>query len=146
MYSMKKLISLAVVLFAALHVFAQAPQKVLDVFNSKYPGASEVKWGNKLTRYTAWFTFKGERMKANFNDDGVWKDTEYEMSYDALPEAVKQGFKKTQWADWKVEKGVRIDASGREQQYRLEVKTNEVNQKNLFFNNKGEFIREARTL
>jgi hypothetical protein len=144
---MKKLITLMVVLFSSLQMFAQgAPQKVVDAFNAKYPNASEVKWSNKLTRFTAWFTFNGERLKANFNDDGAWKNTEFEMSYDALPAAIKDGLKKTQYADWKVEKAARVDGEGRSRMYRVEVQRSTADQKNLFFDEKGAFIREGRTL
>ena len=95
---MKKLSLLVVlVLTATLQSFAQdAPTKVKDAFNKKFPNAKSVHWDKEnATEWEAEFKMDGKEYSANFGTDGTWKETEYEISEKELPTVVKNTLSKT---------------------------------------------------
>lgn len=95
---MKKLSLLVMlVLTATLQSFAQdAPSKVKDAFNKKFPQAKSVHWDKEnATEWEAEFKMNGENYSANFGTDGSWKETEYEISETELPKAVKNTLNNT---------------------------------------------------
>jgi len=95
---MKKLSLLVMlVLTATLQSFAQdAPTKVKDAFNKKFPEAKSVHWDKEnATEWEAEFKMNGKNYSANFGTDGSWKETEYEISETELPKAVKNTLNST---------------------------------------------------
>ena len=65
------------------------PPAVTKAFNSKYPGASDVKWGKESAKeYEAEFKLNGTNVSANFGSDGAWVETETVMKVTDLPPAV----------------------------------------------------------
>ena len=94
---MKKLSFLVMlVLTATLQSFAQdAPTKVKDAFNKKFPQAKSVHWDKEnATEWEAEFKMEGKEYSANFGTDGTWKETEYEISEKELPTSVKNTLSK----------------------------------------------------
>src|ERR1700704_515308 len=86
-------------LLVALGVFAiittacsqkiNVPSAVTKAFNSKYPGATNVKWGKESAKeYEAEFKLNGNSVSANFGTDGAWVETETVIKTAALPAAV----------------------------------------------------------
>jgi hypothetical protein len=122
------------------------PAQLTESFKSKYPNATDVSWSKRLTRYTIKFKMADKEYVSNFNDDGTWKDTYTVIEFNALPAAVKNGFTKGEFSDWEVQEIRKIDANGRDRTYRIEVKKNTLNQKNLFYNEKGDLIHDGLTL
>jgi hypothetical protein len=67
-----------------------APAPVKSAFSQKFPGATRVKWGRENDReWEAEFQMSGKNYSANFSNEGTWMETEYEVSIEELPSAVK---------------------------------------------------------
>ena len=93
---MKKIIFVAMVLVCAYATsFAQSktPTAVTTAFNQKFPNATKVKWDKENAHeYEASFEWKGEKLSANFSDNGEWLETESPISFNLLPEKVQSAF------------------------------------------------------
>ena len=65
------------------------PAAVSNAFNSRYPGATNVKWGKESAKeFEAEFKFNGDNVSANFGTDGTWVETETMIKVADLPAAV----------------------------------------------------------
>lgn len=66
------------------------PAKVKSAFSEKFPNASKVKWDMEDEKeWEAEFKMDGKEDSANFNLDGLWLETEYEIEISQIPSAVK---------------------------------------------------------
>jgi hypothetical protein len=64
-------------------------EKLVTVFNQKFPGATLVEWGSEnANEWEAEFSINGKKMSACFDTLAVWIDTETEISEKDLPAAV----------------------------------------------------------
>lgn len=94
----KSIIIAVVILFTTLTVFSKGvkpPQAVLTSFQQKFPSAQHVKWEKEnATEYEANFKLNNEEYSTNFKEDGTWLETEIEVAYSSLPEAVRKAFEK----------------------------------------------------
>ena len=120
------------------------PSEVTEAFKAKFPGADKVEWKDKITYFEAQFTADGNEMTADFLSDGTWKETDKSITYDALPDAVKDGFKKSKYADWTPGSVTLIEKSDGTKQYKVYAEKDSVVQKKfLFFSTSGRLEREA---
>ena len=122
------------------------PAEVTEAFKAKYPDAQKVEWKAEISDFEATFTLNGFEMTAEFSSKGKWKETNKKMNFDAVPNAVKDGFKKSKYADWAITSVVEIDKNSESLQYRIEVKKSAVQKKYLFFNTNGKLVRDAVTI
>jgi hypothetical protein len=141
-------ITLSFFLYSA-STFAQGdevPQAVKETFTHQYPNAVNVNYQDNP--FTVWvdFTVDGELMKASYTRKGVWKGSEKEWAYKKLPEAVKDGFKKSRYADREVEETKIVYRPGGIARYRLKAKKNDLQKKFLYFNEKGQLVDDSITL
>jgi hypothetical protein len=150
---MKRILPLILVVLALSSTVISAdaqirkiPAAVTDAFKEKYPAASGVEWRDKLSVFTAVFTEDGINHEARFNSKGQWLNTENLVDEDVLPAPVKDGFEKSKYADWNIEKVHRIELPGDEIQYRLLVGKTDLQKKNLVYNEKGRLIKDKITL
>jgi hypothetical protein len=130
-------------------VFAQVrdiPDAVKETFSSQYPGAENVTYEDNLVSVQVHFQVNGEKMVAAYNNKGRWKDTEKNWSFDQLPEAVKDGFQKSKYADWKVLDVKMIYRPGGSDRYRIKVEKNDIQKKNVFFNKAGRLVEDSITV
>ncbi len=66
------------------------PAKVKSSFTQKFPEAKRVKWDKENdNEWEAEFKMKGKEYSANFDNNGNWKETEYEIKKYQIPEAVQ---------------------------------------------------------
>ena len=72
------------------------PTELQNAFASKYPNAANVKWETKCGYYVADF-YDGYEASAWFTQDGKWQMTETDIPYNALPQAVKTSFEKSEF-------------------------------------------------
>jgi hypothetical protein len=71
------------------------PAAVKQAFASKYPNATNVKWGKESAKeYEAEFKLNGTNVSANFALDGSWVETETVIKIADLPGAVTAAVKK----------------------------------------------------
>ena len=73
---------------------AQTPPKsVTDNYNSKFPGATKVKWDQEEeNEWEAEFKMNNNEMSASFDNNGKWLETEKELKKSELPKAVLNAF------------------------------------------------------
>ncbi len=122
------------------------PAEVTDHFNQKYPGATSVEWKDRLTGFSAAFVWDGLGYIGNFGNKGDWESTEHEIENDDLPEAVDDGFQKSRYADWDINRIVYIELPDDEVNYRIEVGKGDIKKRNLYFSEKGRLLRDKLTL
>jgi len=146
---MKKIILLLVLLvsFGAVKSFAQirkVPAEVTDAFKAKYPDAQNVEWKDKVTFFEASFKSNNAEMTADFSSKGEWQETEKKMDFDALPDAVKDGFKKSKYSDWTPGSATKIEKKDKDVQYKVYAeKSSLVQKKFLYFNEQGQLERDT---
>ena len=146
---MKRIVFAFAIIFAGSLLHAQVrdiPQAVKDVFTHQYPGATDIEYKDQLVKVDVHFTLDGDKIIATYSNKGAWKGSEKEWSFDKLPDAVKDGFTKSKYADWDKEETTMLYIPGGTEQYRIKVKKNDVQKKYLFFNTKGRLLRESITI
>ena len=135
--------------FSIVPCFAQIrkiPSEVTEALKQKYPDAEKVSWKDKLSVFAASFEVNNEKYEARFTDKGEWKSTEKEINETDLPGDVKDGFEKSKYADWELKNTFLIELPGNETQYRIQVAKNDIQKKNLLFNNDGQLLKDNITL
>lgn len=66
-----------------------APEKILTVFDQRFPGATQVEWGSEAANeWEAEFTMGGNKISACFDSSAVWTCTETVIAEKDLPAAV----------------------------------------------------------
>ena len=126
--------------------FDEVPQAVKETFTHQYPEAANVSYQDNPFSVWVDFTVNGELMKANYNRKGVWKGSEKTWAFKKLPEAVRDGFSKSKYADREVEETKIIYRPGGTERYRIKARKNDLQKKYLFFNEKGQLVDDAITL
>lgn len=117
---------LAASLFISVTASAQTPKdlpaKVKTSFDQKFPGTQKVKWSKEnSTEWEAEFKMSGKEYSANYNNDGTWMETEYEISVNEIPIAVSKTLGK-EFPGYKlVESEISETAKGK--LYEFEIKT-----------------------
>jgi hypothetical protein len=122
------------------------PSEVTESFREKYPAATNVEWRDKLSSFSAVFESDEVHYEARFNSKGEWQFTENEIEESDLPEAVKDGYDKSKYADWEIGKIHKIELSDGSFQYRIESVKNDIRRKNLYFNSEGRLIKDRITI
>lgn len=151
---MKKIIRFLPLLIVALvltnTVAAQIrkiPSEVTEAFKSKYPEATNVEWRDKLTNFVAVFQQEGIQYEARFNKKGEWKDTEWSIDTDELPEEVNEGYNKSKYAeDWKIESAYKIELPNGKVNYRVLARKSDLQKKNILFSSEGRLLKDNATL
>ncbi|NML20682.1 hypothetical protein HHL16_07340 [Pseudoflavitalea sp. G-6-1-2] len=150
---MKK--SIALFLTAALLIVAQntlfaqlrkVPAAVTEAFKKKYPKAENVEWKDKVTVFVAEFQEGKTEYEARFTNKGEWKSTENEIGVNDIPSTVKDGLRKSKYAEWEVESAHKIILPEDKIQYRVRIKKSDLQVKNLSFNEDGQLLKDNITL
>lgn len=126
--------------------FRKIPAVVTDAFKAKYSNASAVEWKDKLTAFEASFKTGEKDMKASFSSKGEWLKTETKHTFNTLPNDVKDGFKKSKYAELTVADATQIDDKEKGVLYKVVVKKNEYNKRNLVFSKTGQLVSDNGTL
>ena len=146
---MKKLfviISLLPISFISNAQGDKVPEIVKETFQNQYPKADVQEYEDLLVKVVVKFTIDSSDMKATYSNKGVWKGTDKEISYSSVPVEVKDGFKKSKYADWDLRESTQLYLPGGSTQYRLRVKKNDLQLKYLFFNTSGRLLRTSITI
>ncbi|MHA4809043.1 PepSY-like domain-containing protein [Flavitalea flava] len=150
---MKKYLSIIVsmaFIIAAIPVSAQLrkiPAPVTTAFEAKYPGATQVEWKDQLTDFKATFTSSDNtKCEAKFSSKGVWKKTEQQITEPSLPSAVRNGFAKSKYSEWKVKDTYILHSSDKAVQYHIVVAKSDIDKKHLLFNSHGKMLKDNFTL
>lgn len=137
---------LLLVMLSAKSQFRKIPGDVTDSFKVKYENASGVSWKDRLSSFQADFTMGDKEMKALFTSKGEWIKSETTNTYNSLSPDVKDGFKKSKYADLDVLEVTQIDDKDDQIQYRIVVKKNDFNKRSLIFSKVGQLISDNASL
>ena len=154
---MKKIIVVLVVAMTFQYMMAQAagpvvvPQAVSQAFTARFPDGQLKKWETRKEGFVAVFREHGKTWFAYYTADGSWKGTETPIKWTKnLPQAVRAGWLKSDYASWYVQdiKSIRTPEG---LLYALHVDNSSVLDSEhkdafreeyvIFFNEKGEIVR-----
>lgn len=113
---------------------------VTRAFEQKYPEANRVEWKSKETYKVVEFYEEGVEKEAWFDKDGNWYMTESDIPFEALPVAVKQAFKASDYAQWKVDDVDKLERSGMENVYVIEVEQGK-QEYDLYYAEEGSLLK-----
>lgn len=125
--------------------FRKIPAEVTDSFKAKYPQAVHVAWKDKMGSFQAEFKEGDQRLKANFSSKGEWLKTEKQYSFDYLPADVKDGFKKSKYAGWKIKEVVETQDVEDGLAYRVTVRKGDLAKRYLRFAPGGQLLNDSLT-
>ncbi|WP_291101450.1 MULTISPECIES: PepSY-like domain-containing protein [unclassified Flavobacterium] len=139
---MKKVIMILAIVLIYSCSFAKTPPKaVTDAFAKKFPTATKVSWGVEGPKeWEAEFTLEGEKISANFTQDGTWLETEKEIKSTSLPKAVLSAVK-LKYNDWKIVEADKTETAKHGTIYEVDLKKG-LKTKSLAFKEDGTSIKE----
>jgi len=124
----------------------EIPPVVMETFTSQYPGATQTRFIDQLVRIDVRFLMDSSQYLASYSNKGLWKGTERKMTLDSLSEDVRDGWQKSKYADWNLAELTELFLPGGTSQIRLRVDGTGIQKRYLFFNLKGQLIRDSFTL
>ncbi|THU33425.1 hypothetical protein FAM09_25070 [Niastella caeni] len=147
---MKKIIYYCLALCVAVTLYStghaqvrKVPAEVTEAFRSKYPMATNIEWRDRLSGFTASFDLNNAHYEAKFTNKGFWQNTENKIPEAELPDAVKDGFQKSKYAEeWTIKNVYKIAMKEEKTQYRVEIEKNDIQKKHLFFDPNGRLLRD----
>lgn len=90
---MKNIIFFTTIISLAGCMLTQTPDAVKKNFNKKYPNATDVSWGiDRNSFHEAHFKLDGIKYRADYMLNGNWVETETNVGWKDLPDAVKKAF------------------------------------------------------
>ena len=139
---MKKLVIILVIaLLGTAPIVGAQPKAVKDAFEKKFATATKVKWGKEAPKeWEAEFTLEGEKISANFAQDGTWLETERKIKAADLPKNVAAALK-TKYPDWKIVEADKTETSKHGTIYEADLK-NGGKKKSTAFKEDGTPVKE----
>jgi len=128
----------------SLNVTAQTsknvPKNVKTAFSQKFAKATDVKWGKEgKTEWEAEFKMDGKAYSANYDLKGEWLETEYAITVNEIPAAVKTAIDKD-YAGYKMkESEISETAKGKVYEFELVKGKNKVE---IAFDMNGKIIKK----
>lgn len=136
------LVALAILCASATGCAQKKVSNAVDsAFKTKFSNATNVSWDKENDHeYEAEFKINGVNYSANFSDTGKWLETEQVITYEELPQSVKQNFMASH-KDTKVKRVAKIDTSEGETRYEIEVKQL-LSSEELFYDANGKELQD----
>jgi hypothetical protein len=103
------------------------PNTVQSAFSKKFPGADNIKWERypeEKKEFLADFIFDNIHLKAYFDKNGNWIETEKEIKTRDIPERVMLSIR-TQYPHDKIIKAYEIEKDGKVMLYEIVLRTDE---------------------
>lgn len=125
--------------------------EVLKAFEQKFPDAVGVEWEKEGRYYVADFrstlpegqTGVKYELEAWFDSSANWRMTVKDVTYDMLPQVVKDGFTASNFGAWNVEDSDIVERNGKDTVYVLEVEQGH-QERYLYFNSNGKLTQERK--
>lgn len=137
----KVMMILAIVLIYSCSFAGTPPKAVSDAFMKKFNAATKVSWGKEGPKeWEAEFTLNGEKISANFNQDGIWLETEQEINAANLPAEVLSNVK-MKYAAWKIVEADKTETAKHGTIYEVDLKKG-LKSKSLAFKSDGTSVKE----
>jgi len=116
------------------------PVAVKTAFNTKFPGALNVKWGKENAKeYEAEFKLNNNAISANFLANGEWVETETSLSAADIPVTISNAIK-SKYPGATITKGEKLEKPGDKIFYEVFIKTNGKT-KEVELNADGSFVK-----
>lgn len=115
-------------------------EKVENTFKLMYPDATSAEWEKKGPYWTVDFREDGKEKEAWFDEDGNWYQTETDLAFIELPEAVKTSFQSGDYGDWRVEDVDMFEYKDADTFYVLEVEKGNQDY-DLYYSSDGTMIK-----
>lgn len=119
---------------------AKVPSAVRSAFDRMYPAATHVSWKGRNPYVLADFRDGADVCQAWYDAAGAWFMTKTEMTYGALPQAVRTAFEASDYASWEVDDVDRLQRNGLETVYVIEVESGPMDY-DLFYTEDGVLLR-----
>ena len=105
----------------------EVPAKVKTAFSERFPDAKKIKWDKEDdNEWEAEFKMKGKEYSANFNSDGTWTETEYEIEISEIPSLVKVSLDK-EFAGYDIEEvEAKLNPDGEFYEFELKNEDSEI--------------------
>lgn len=104
---------------------APSNSKVVETLMTMYPNAQDISWGRASGYWVAEFDNVGDNLQAEctawIDNDGKWYLTESDISFTALPAAVQDAYKVSDYAEWFVDDVDMIERYNSEVVYAIEA-------------------------
>ena len=139
-------VAILVASFAGKAQLRKIPAAVTDSFSLKFSNATAVEWKDKLSSFQAAFKDGKKEVKASFLGKGVWLRTETRLLFDDLPAEVKEGFKKSKYADTPVKDVAELEEKNKPTQYRITVMKGPLNKTSIVFSKTGQLVSDKNFL
>lgn len=122
----------------------QVPEAVQGAFTQKYGNTTRVEWDMEKQYVVAEFWKDNKEHDAWFTMEGSWLMTEidYGRQIAELPQAVQEGFSASQYAQWIIDDIDKIERTGYEDVYKIEVEQGK-QEMDLYFDAIGNLFKEV---
>jgi Putative beta-lactamase-inhibitor-like, PepSY-like len=122
------------------------PTVVTDSFSKMFPGATNVKWNDKIECIQAFFTKDDMKCEAKFDTSGKWISLEEQIKTDSLPKKVMASFRSSEFSHWDLVSSFVLNFPSHQVQYRLVVSKEGYPRKILSFSGAGILIKDNNSL
>lgn len=140
---MKKifLIIMSVTLICSYSNAGTPPAAVKKAFDKKFPTATKVSCGKEAAKeWEAEFTFEGNKISANFFEDGTWLETERQIKIANLPIAVGAAIK-SKYPGWTIAEADKTESLKHGTIYEADLKKGKI-KKGVAFKEDGTSVAE----
>ncbi|MGF7231056.1 PepSY-like domain-containing protein [Arachidicoccus sp.] len=123
------------------------PPVVKATIQQQFPNAKHIDYSDYLAYYQVTFTNNESPTTVIITNKGKIKATSIKMQYEDLPSTVKDGFKKSKYADWKVNDVAKYYQPSRPMQYEINASGESfISKKKLFFSTDGQLLSDKQVL
>lgn len=140
---MKKLILMivSIAVFSSCTLAMTPPDAVLKTFKKMFPTVAKVNWGKENAKeWEAEFTLNGNKISANYTFDGIWIETEQEITVKELPVPVYNEIQK-HYPGWKIIEVDKTETAKNGSIYEADIK-NGRDKKSVAFKEDGKIVIE----
>lgn len=118
----------------------QIDREIENAFREQYSGATRVAWDFRQGYYVADFWLNQVEAQAWYTPQAVWHMTETDVRYADLPQAVRDAFETSEYADWRIDDIDMLEHPDRETFYVIEVEQAKV-EYDLYFTADGVLVK-----
>jgi hypothetical protein len=122
------------------------PAKVTEAFKAQFITTEQLEWKDNLTNFEAIFSQGGVNKSAKYTKEGTWVETTSIIAFEGLSAGIKEGFEKSKYATWEVKTVSIIEQPNKVVMYKVFVKKDEIQKRNLFFNRNGQLLKDNITI
>lgn len=139
---MRKLILAMSLAFIFSSSFADTPPPAVQkAFEQKFPKATKVSWGKENAKeWEAEFTDNGNKLSANFTNDGTWVETEKKIAVTDFPKAVTDAIQ-SKYKGWTITEADKTETAKHGTIYEADIK-NGKSKKEVAFKEDGTEVKE----